>query len=292
MGGRRFLGRYQPALGGQADGGERPAGPPSVRQLLAVNGDLGLVGAEPHGEPVPAGRAGQPLDLQPDGRFDGQALLGPAQDDPHHRPSGRAAERRLDDALPPRGDRRVIEEGQLQPSGRQGFLEVIDDRGPLGIQPEAPLIAEMRRGDRLRLAGDRPSRAIEGLEAVGQHSRLAWALDDRPDAGPRQRDLAGLPAHAESDRVPRQLAERAGEARGLADEGVERRGAGEGIRGRALMVDDRTGLQGDRGAGSGALVLGDESESRRRVALDPPLDPPPVRALQRVGPRLAMGPAR
>ena len=79
--------------------------------------------------------------------------------------------------------------------------------GPFGGQAETPLLAEMRLGDRLRLPGDRPSRRVERFEAVGQHPRLAGALDDRLHAGPGQRDLAGLPAHAEPDRVPRQLTE-------------------------------------------------------------------------------------
>ena len=52
-------------------------------QLLAIDGNLGLIGAESERESVPAGCSGEPLHGQTVGRLNSQALLGPPQQNAH-----------------------------------------------------------------------------------------------------------------------------------------------------------------------------------------------------------------
>ena len=76
----------------QPDLDERPARALAVGQLVAVDGDLGPLGAEPDAQAMPSLAPGQLLHGEggPPGRLDRQALLGPAEDhaDRSRGPSG------------------------------------------------------------------------------------------------------------------------------------------------------------------------------------------------------------
>ena len=100
--------------------------------------------------------------------------------------------------------------------------------------------------DQVGLAGDRPPRRVERLEAVDQNSRLAGALDHRLHAGPRQRHLAGLPAHSEPDHRSTDAPKRAREPQGVADQDAERRGVSQGIGTGAVEMDHRARFQDSR----------------------------------------------
>ena len=65
-----------------------------------------------------------------------------------------------------------------------------------------------------RLARDRPSRRVDRIEADRPAPAPRRALDDRLDATPGQRDLAGLPAGSPAHLGPRQRADRPREPRG------------------------------------------------------------------------------
>ena len=123
---------------------------------------------------MPAGRAGQALHGQTARRLDRQALFRPPQHDAHERQTGRPLKCQLDRPLLTGNDRPVVVKRHVEAAGRPiGSSSLWTSDAATGGQPQAVLVGEMRLGDQLGLARDRPPRRVEGLEVINQHSRLA-----------------------------------------------------------------------------------------------------------------------
>ena len=67
-------------------------------------------------------------------------------------------------------DRPVVEECHVEAPRSDRLGQVMNERCAAGGQPQAAFFGEMRPGNQLGLAGDRPPRRVERFESVDQHS--------------------------------------------------------------------------------------------------------------------------
>ncbi len=178
-------------VAGQADLDQRAAGPLAVRQVVAVDGELGLVGVEPDGQAVPAGLPRQALDGQAGaaGRLDGQALLGPAEDGADRLGAGRAAEQEVGEPLLAGDDLAAVVEGDLQPPRADRLGQAAGQRRPAGRDAQAVLLLDPGRSRRSR--GRRSStigrRRSPRTPRPAPAPRPTAGRPPAPPAGPRRR---------------------------------------------------------------------------------------------------------
>ena len=218
----------------QPDLDERPAGALAVRQLVAVDGDLGRLGAEPDAQAMPSLAPGQVLHGEggPLGRLDRQALLGPAEDHADRlgarRAPGTSGRRRVADPGPRPGYRdtrspvarirpaRAIRRSRTSPPPGCGGCA----RPPSGVRrrsrgrrsgPSACSRSPRSRPGRpgpLRHAGATPGPRPEAGRSGGRRDRRpgGWSTRSRTRAGPRPAgrapDGAGTAGSPTKDRGP------------------------------------------------------------------------------------------
>ena len=166
-------------IGGEPDFEQWPAGALAVGQVVAVDGDLGLLGAEADAQAMPARLSHQPLDRQRGaaGRLDRQALLGPAQDRPDGLGAVRVSEQEVGEPLLAGRDRAGVVESDLQPTRADRLGEAAGQRGH--PRPESGGCAPWRAGARRRSRGRRPGPSGDGRSPRNRRRRPG----PRPAAG-------------------------------------------------------------------------------------------------------------